>query len=57
MPQPEWHVDKYQEAQRLVTDLRELILKRRAGNVSYMAECLKELEVLTNVVDVIRTIG
>ncbi len=55
MPPPTWHINKYRRAKRLIGGLRTLIQKRRQGNVTYMEECLRDLEVLAVTVDEIRS--
>ncbi len=53
---PEWHFEKYEEANRLITELQTLIAARREGNVVYMGQCLEDLEKLAIVIEAIRTL-
>lgn len=52
---PEWHIEKYEEAKRLIANAQAIIAARRTGNVVYLAECLIDLDDLAIVINAIRT--
>ena len=52
---PEWHIEKYEEAKRLIADAQVLIAARRTGNSVYLAQCLVDLDKLAIVIEAIRT--
>ena len=55
MPPPVWHQDKYISANAMCANAIELIQKRKEGNPSYLAECLRDLQALALEIAAIRT--
>ena len=55
MPQPEWHIERYQEALRLLRKLDALEHSRRTHNVPFAEECHVSIAELTTAVKAIRS--